>query len=40
MVPVSEPIDGRGRGGGTENIRDDRRRAPPGEIVREAIVAL
>lgn len=28
---------GRGNGGGTENTLDARRRAPPGEIPREAI---
>ena len=39
-VALSDRNSGRGNGGGTENIRDERRRAPPGDTVREAIVAL
>ena len=31
---------GRGRGGGIENTLDARSRAPPGETLRDAIVAL
>lgn len=30
---------GRGRGDGMANILDARRRAPPGDVVREAIVS-
>jgi hypothetical protein len=32
--------EGRGRGGGIENTLDARRRAPPGEMLREAILLL
>lgn len=48
MVAVSEwktevafaSMTGLGRGGGNENTRDARRRAPPGDMLREAIVAV
>ena len=30
--------DGRGRGAGIENILDARKRAPPGDILRDAIM--
>jgi hypothetical protein len=37
-VAVVESIAGRGRGGGIENMREERRSAPPGETLRVAIV--
>lgn len=37
-MAVVESIAGRGRGGGIENIREERRRAPPGDTLRAAIM--
>lgn len=37
-MAVVESIAGRGRGGGIENIREERRSAPPGDTLRVAIV--